>query len=505
MENNKPEEKKTNDDLKIMEWRFNQFLGEKLTTDQIKQDPENESFIVTNCRFSPDGNYVVVSDKGGRVIIFKKNDAKSKGNKISDSVNENEKEDKTKKFPKLDYFYEFPAHEKDFDIHKSIEYPEEIKSMTILPSISHNKLDIMTAGFRTIKLDRVYKDKIRVFEQNTNSSKEAKLMIPKISYIKSEVKHKTKRIFRCTHSNEINSVSDNRINRNNFISSDDFKVLLWDLNVANEVFNVVDIDNQTQNMEVENPEKITKSIFCDFNPHLFTYGTNKGNIKFCDLRSSSDHLTFTKNLRDENSNLSKTIFANSLLSVHDICMNFSNSYTIATRHYLSVNLWDIRKEKEPTNKFLLYEPIINKLSYLYQNNYLNDKFSLSTDKDGKYLLTGGYNNMFHVIDIDQRLNTQIVIDDSNEKIMNTNVIRKINSKGCCFYKKEDPNINNIDFDKKIICHTYSPLENYTMLINLNCIYSYSGSITKKDNSSSSNAKKDGNSNAQKNNMEKNKK
>ena len=33
----KPEEKKSNDELKILEWRFNQFLGEKLTNEQIKQ------------------------------------------------------------------------------------------------------------------------------------------------------------------------------------------------------------------------------------------------------------------------------------------------------------------------------------------------------------------------------------------------------------------------------------------------------------------------------------
>jgi serine/threonine-protein phosphatase 2A regulatory subunit B len=478
----KPEEKKSNEDLKILEWRFNQFLGEKLTYDQIKQDPENESFIVTNCKFSPDGNFVVVSDKGGRIIIFKKNDSKT----VKQTEGEKESE-KIKRYPKLDYFYEFPAHEKDFDIHKSIEYPEEIKCLSILPSISYNKLDIITAGYRTIKLDRIFKDKIKVFDQNNSNGKESKLNIPKISYIKSEIKHKTKRQFICSHSNEINSVSDNKINRNSFISSDDYKVLLWDLNITNEVFNIVDIDPQSQCLETENPEKITKSIFSDNNPHLFCYGTNKGNIKYCDTRSSSDHLLFTKNIRDENSNLSKTIFANSLLSVHDICMNFSNNYTIATRHYLSVNLWDIRKEKEPTNKFLLYEPIINKLSYLYQNNYLNDKFSLSSDKDGKYMLTGGYNNMFHVIDVEQRLNTQIVIDDSNEKIMNTNVIRKINSKGCCFYKKEDPNVSNIDFDKRIVCHAFSPVENYSMLINLNCIYSYSGAITKKDGSG---AKKD---------------
>jgi len=279
-------------------------------------------------------------------------------------------------------------------------------------------------------------------------------------------------------------LSENKINTQNFISSDEFKIYLWDLNVPGEVFNVVDID---PSMELDNPEKITKSVVCDFNPHLFAYGTNKGNIRFCDLRTSSDHLTFSKNFFDENSNLNKTIFANALLGVHDINMSLSNSYAIATRHYLSVNLWDIRKQNEPSTKFLVYEPVINKLSYLYQNNYLNDKFSLSTDKDGKYILTGGYNNMFHVLDIDQRLNTQIVIDDTNEKLMNTNVIRKINSKGSCFYKKDDPTVNNINFDKKILHQSYSPVDNHALLIVYNCIYTYVGSITKKENTSSSSA------------------
>ena len=45
-----------------MEWRFNQFLGEKLTYQQIKEDPENESFLVTDIKFSGDGENVVVSE-----------------------------------------------------------------------------------------------------------------------------------------------------------------------------------------------------------------------------------------------------------------------------------------------------------------------------------------------------------------------------------------------------------------------------------------------------------
>ena len=68
--------KKGNSNLKIMEWRFNQFLGEKLTYQQIKEDPENESFLVTDIKFSGDGENVAVSDKEVRVIIFKKTDSK---------------------------------------------------------------------------------------------------------------------------------------------------------------------------------------------------------------------------------------------------------------------------------------------------------------------------------------------------------------------------------------------------------------------------------------------
>ena len=130
------EGKKSNNDLKIMEWRFNQFLGEKLTYEQIKSDPENESFLVTDVKFSSDGNNVAVSDKGERVIIFKKSEQKGKQTK-------------------LDYFFEFPAQEKDFDGQKSIEYSEEIKGLYILPSDNYNKLDILTSCYRTIKLDRI--------------------------------------------------------------------------------------------------------------------------------------------------------------------------------------------------------------------------------------------------------------------------------------------------------------------------------------------------------------
>ena len=154
--------KKSNSNLKIMEWRFNQFLGEKLTYEQIQEDPENESFLVTNIKFSNDGQNVVVTDKGGRAIIFKRSSEEKKG------------------LPKLDYYFEFPAQEKDFDAHKSVEYSEEIKGLQILPSSNYKKLDILTAGYRIIKLDRIYEDIIPEFDN--------KSLIPKFNSSKSEIK-----------------------------------------------------------------------------------------------------------------------------------------------------------------------------------------------------------------------------------------------------------------------------------------------------------------------------
>ena len=441
--------KKGNSNLKIMEWRFNQFLGEKLTFQQIKEDPDNESFLVTDIKFSNDGENVAVSDKGGRVIIFKKTDSK-------------------KGTPKLEYYYEFPAQEKDFDAYKSIEYSEEIKALEIMPSSNYNKIDILTAGYRTIKLDRIYQDQIAKYDKKDKDN-----LIPKFISSKPEIKNTKKKLFLSNNSSEINSLSVNKENSNNFITSDEYKVYLWDINCSqSDLYTPVDIE---PNIESATAERITKSIYIDYNPHIFIYGTSNGNIRVCDLRTSSEQLKFETTYKDEKSDMNSAI-ANSLLSVHDISTVLCDKYSFATRHYFSINLWDMRKQNDPICKFLTYEPIINKLSYLYQNNYINDKFSLSTDNTGKFILTGGYNNMFHVIDTEQRLNTQIVIDDTNEKTMNTNVIRKINAKGSCFYKKDDQSINNINFDKKITHQVYSPVENYSLLILYNCIYSYSGRI-----------------------------
>jgi hypothetical protein len=228
----KTEEKKGGgEELKIMEWRFNQFLGEKLDIVDIKNNPDNESFLVTDVKFSPDGLFSIVSDKGGRLIIFRKTaHLKSKN-------------------PKLTYHYEYAAHEKEFDRHKSCEYNEGIRAFTILENQNINNIDILSAGYRNIKLDRIYNSKNSIFDTdlvNTNTTPTS-VTVPKIKETHFEFKHKTRAEFKA-HNSEIKSISENKQFTNNFISADEFKVFLWDMNSTKEVYNPIDLE--TNSLEV---------------------------------------------------------------------------------------------------------------------------------------------------------------------------------------------------------------------------------------------------------------
>lgn len=144
---------------------------------------------------------------------------------------------------------------------------------------------------------------------------------------------------------------------------------------------------------------------------FFLYGTDHGNIRVYELRTSTDQLSFQTNFNGKKTSISNFL-TQSLLSIQDISSKLKDNYSFVTRHYFSLNFWDIRKQSCCSGKILLYEPNIKNLPYFFSNNYLRDKFSISIDKTGNYILTGGYNNMFHVVDVKERLNSQIVIDDT---------------------------------------------------------------------------------------------
>ena len=170
-------------ELHFLEWKYKQFLGEKLPYDNLMNIQENNTFLLTKIKISQDGTVGIVCDKGGRVIIFKSYQEKQ-----------------------LDYFFEFQSQEKDFDFLKSIEYPEDIKDLVILPSTNDEKIDLISAGFRKIKFDRIYNQSRKTFSlipnNLKNSNNDDNVLFPHLENVVKETKTKNKKTFKNVHSSD---------------------------------------------------------------------------------------------------------------------------------------------------------------------------------------------------------------------------------------------------------------------------------------------------------------
>jgi WD40 repeat protein len=89
-----------------------------------------------------------------------------------------------------------------------------------------------------------------------------------------------RRIYANAHAYHINSISVNS-DGETFISSDDLRINLWNLNIQDQSFNIVDI--KPANME-ELTEVITAAEFHPVSCNWFMYASSKGTIKLADMR-----------------------------------------------------------------------------------------------------------------------------------------------------------------------------------------------------------------------------
>ena len=98
-----------------------------------------------------------------------------------------------------------------------------------------------------------------------------------------------------------------------------------------------------------------------------------------------------------------------------------NSYLVASRDYLRVKLWDLRKSSlNSENNRPIYSAVVadymdSSLTELYQNQNVQDKFFLDVTPDGKHLATGCYNRSGHVIDLNATTNTSIYCKFKSER------------------------------------------------------------------------------------------
>lgn len=205
-----------------------------------------------------------------------------------------------KKTCEYKFHTEFQSHEPEFDYLKSLEIEEKINKIKWCRRQNASHF-LLSTNDKTIKLWKVFDKSLKVVAENNLSHeltpagvigggaprpphisfKDASaLKLPRMTHHDTVVAAVPRRTYANAHAYHINSISVNS-DGETFISSDDLRINLWNLNIQDQSFNIVDI--KPANME-ELTEVITASEFHPISCNWFMYASSKGTIKLADMR-----------------------------------------------------------------------------------------------------------------------------------------------------------------------------------------------------------------------------
>jgi len=416
-----------------LDWQFCQVFGEPHFEEVTEVD------IVSTVEFDSTGEYLAAGDRGGRVVIFQRV----------------ESEDTPCEYK---FFAEFQSHEPEFDYLKSLEIEEKINKIKWCPS-NNNSHFLLTTNDKTIKLWKVYNktvfDPPKVNKQRNGLS--VPLRAPRKEAQKTAVPRK---IFANAHAYHINSISLNT-DGETYISADDLRINLWNLETSDQSFNIVDI--KPANME-ELTEVITAAEFHPQSCNYLMYSSSKGTIKLGDLRESALCDQHAKKFEEEEDPANKSFFSEIIASISDIKFSRDGRY-ILSRDYLTLKEWDLRMENRPVKTIRIHDFLKAKLCDLYENDCIFDKFECSLSGSGDHLLTGSYHNYFHIYDIQSP---------------RTNALRMKLGRGPSKKSDIELNADDIDFNKKVLHVAWHPQDDIVAVAANNNLYLYAADDDKDD-------------------------
>ncbi|KAG7665489.1 CDC55 [[Candida] subhashii] len=358
-------------------WKFSQCFGDKGDIENI-----TEADIISTVEFDHTGDFLATGDKGGRVVLFERNQSKKKQS------------------CEYKFFTEFQSHDAEFDYLKSLEIEEKINKIKWLRS-SNDSLYLLSTNDKTIKLWKIMEKQIKLVSENnlnglnhlpsTGSFDVSSLKLPQLQLHDKLIAAQPKKIYSNAHAYHINSISVNS-DQETFLSSDDLRINLWNLGIADQSFNIVDI--KPTNME-ELTEVITSAEFHPSHCNLFMYSSSKGTIKLADMRSNSLCDSHAKIFEEYLDPSSHNFFTEITSSISDVRFSYDGRY-IASRDYMTVKIWDLAMENKPVKTINVHEHLRERLCDTYENDAIFDKFEVQFSGDNKSVMTGSYNNNFMI-------------------------------------------------------------------------------------------------------------
>uniref|UniRef100_A0A803LBC7 Serine/threonine-protein phosphatase 2A 55 kDa regulatory subunit B n=1 Tax=Chenopodium quinoa TaxID=63459 RepID=A0A803LBC7_CHEQI len=433
-----------------LDWKFSQVFGERTAGEEIQ-----EVDIISAIEFDKTGDHLATGDRGGRVVLFERTDRKGHGGPRRDLE---KMECSPSRHPEFRYQTEFQSHEPEFDYLKSLEIEEKINKIRWC-QMANGALFLLSTNDKTIKFWKVQEKKIKkVCSVNVDPSK-----------IERSSSSTGTSLFL------LSFFSDGET----FISADDLRINLWNLEISSQSFNIVDV--KPANME-DLTEVITSAEFHPTHCNTLAYSSSKGSIRLIDLRQSALCDSHSKLFEVHETPGSRSFFTEIIASISDVKFAKDGRYMLS-RDYMSLKLWDINMDSGPVATFQVHEHLRPRLCDLYENDSIFDKFECCLSGDGLRAATGSYSNLFRVFGCSSG-STEASTLEASKNPMRKQLPASTNhrpSRTGTFTRGarqgsespgSDANGNAFDFNMKLLHLAWHPTENSIACAAANSLYMY---------------------------------
>lgn len=286
-------------------------------------------------------------------------------------------------------------------------------------------------------------------------------MMPKSEVVEEDWDATCRKEFTNAHNYHINSVSLSS-DGEHFLSADDLRVNIWNIENTKTTFSIVDI--KPPNIDDLN-EVITHAEFHPSNSDMFLFSSSKGLAHLCDARMNTQFEKCATKFEIYIDPAKKHFFSEIISSISSATFLPQKDNFFVTRDYLSLKIWDIRNNSKYVKSIQITDYVEKKLCDLYENESVFDKFEVNASPCGNYLITGAYNSNAHVIDIEATNNSTVEAVFGNKRGKNSAKVRQYTGKKLAALDSGAP-----DLKKKALLNSWHPSENIIAVANHNCIF-----------------------------------
>lgn len=387
--------------------------------------------VLSAVEFDQSGNFLATGDRGGRIVVLEF-DGSKKPKIAQDKKSDNQKQSeqspgssskRNKSQPAIHYKFhcEFQSHDPEFDYVKSLTIDERINKIKWLKP-TNNAQYMLSTNDKVVKLWKIYEKELKmvtnlnVLQAGDEGRKINSLMVPSLESSESFVISEPRRFFSNVHEFAINSLSPNT-DGESFLTADNLRINLWNLEIYDQSFNIID-------MKPKDPiEPLVEVITCaEFHPtqcNTLLYSSNLGIVRLADMRDRAVCDGGGVNFGPSSivcRNQEEKIMAEVTQTITDCKFSPSGRFMVS-RDYLTVKLWDIKMNKMPVETIKIHEYLQDKLTDLYHNECIFDNFGVAINNRNS-IVAGGYNNYFHIYDLNNRTDTFIEASKNPMGVLN---------------------------------------------------------------------------------------